>query len=134
MSKISYAIYIKDRISGFAGDGPRTQHADLEAFPSSSSSRRAAEGRPSPAPFNGWSGGAPHTRRSETTSLICSMPSSTTLPPDASRSRPPPEAIALFQTNDFYPRGTHPWRLWPRPCGRSTMRSSPPPPPMCYVS
>jgi 5-methyltetrahydropteroyltriglutamate--homocysteine methyltransferase len=34
MSKISYATYIKDRITGFDGDSPRTPPADLEAFPS----------------------------------------------------------------------------------------------------
>ena len=33
MSKISYATYIKDRITGFAGDSPRTPPADLEDFP-----------------------------------------------------------------------------------------------------
>ena len=33
MSKISYATYIKDRISGFEGDSPRTPPADLELFP-----------------------------------------------------------------------------------------------------
>lgn len=33
ISKISYATYIKDRISGFTGDSPRTAPADLEAFP-----------------------------------------------------------------------------------------------------
>jgi len=33
MSKISYATYIKDRITGFDGDSPRTPPADLEAFP-----------------------------------------------------------------------------------------------------
>ena len=33
MSKISYATYIKDRITGFAGDSERNPPADLEAFP-----------------------------------------------------------------------------------------------------
>jgi 5-methyltetrahydropteroyltriglutamate--homocysteine methyltransferase len=33
MSKISYATYIKDRITGFAGDSERNAPADLEAFP-----------------------------------------------------------------------------------------------------
>ncbi len=33
MSKISYATYIKDRITGFEGDSPRTPPADLEFFP-----------------------------------------------------------------------------------------------------
>ena len=33
MSKISYATYIKDRITGFAGDSERQPPADLEDFP-----------------------------------------------------------------------------------------------------
>ena len=33
MSKISYATYIKDRISGFDGDSPRRIPLDLEQFP-----------------------------------------------------------------------------------------------------
>ena len=33
MSKISYATYIKDRMTGFAGDSPRQPPADLEEFP-----------------------------------------------------------------------------------------------------
>lgn len=34
MSKISYATYIKDRLTGFDGDAPRTPPRDLEDFPS----------------------------------------------------------------------------------------------------
>jgi 5-methyltetrahydropteroyltriglutamate--homocysteine methyltransferase len=33
MSKISYATYIKDRLSGFDGDSPRNPPQDLEQFP-----------------------------------------------------------------------------------------------------
>jgi len=33
MSKISYATYIKDRITGFEGDSPRSAPRDLEDFP-----------------------------------------------------------------------------------------------------
>lgn len=33
MSKISYATYIKDRLTGFAGDSPRNPPADLQQFP-----------------------------------------------------------------------------------------------------
>ena len=33
-SKISYATYVKDRYTGFAGDGPRNAPADLKLFPS----------------------------------------------------------------------------------------------------
>jgi len=34
MSKLSYATYIKDRITGFEGDSPRRAPEDLEMFPS----------------------------------------------------------------------------------------------------
>ena len=34
MSKISYATYIKDRLTGFEGDSPRRAPADLKDFPS----------------------------------------------------------------------------------------------------
>jgi len=34
MSKLSYATYIKDRITGFEGDSPRRAPADLQDFPS----------------------------------------------------------------------------------------------------
>ncbi|MFS0894268.1 cobalamin-independent methionine synthase II family protein [Microbacterium sp. 179-I 3D3 NHS] len=33
MSKISYATYVKDRITGFDGDSPRTPPSDLEEYP-----------------------------------------------------------------------------------------------------
>lgn len=33
MSKISYATYIKERLTGFAGDSPRRAPADLKQFP-----------------------------------------------------------------------------------------------------
>ena len=33
LSKISYASYIKDRLTGFEGQSPRIVSADLEAFP-----------------------------------------------------------------------------------------------------
>ena len=34
MSKISYATYIKERISGFEGDSPRNPPKDLQDYPS----------------------------------------------------------------------------------------------------
>jgi 5-methyltetrahydropteroyltriglutamate--homocysteine methyltransferase len=47
MSKISYATYIKDRISGFDGDSPRTPPADLEAFPNFLARQASSGGTPS---------------------------------------------------------------------------------------
>lgn len=46
MSKISYATYIKDRITGFAGDSPRNPPKDLEEFPGFL--KRAAKGGGTP--------------------------------------------------------------------------------------
>ncbi len=46
MSKISYATYIKDRITGFDGDSPRTPPADLEDFPSFMKRQSSSGGTP----------------------------------------------------------------------------------------
>ena len=46
MSKISYATYIKDRITGFEGDSPRNPPSDLEDFPGFL--QRAAKGGGTP--------------------------------------------------------------------------------------
>ena len=104
MSKISYATYIKDRISGFAGDSPRRAPADLEAFPSFL--ERQAKG-----------GGTPSYRRPRCVGEITSV----TLAPleddlrrfasarDANgapigfMNAASPGVIALFQPNDHYP-------------------------------
>lgn len=46
MARISYATYIKDRISGFDGDSARTPPADLEDYPSFLKRQAAAGGTP----------------------------------------------------------------------------------------
>lgn len=103
MSKISYATYIKDRISGFEGDSPRRAPADLEAFPSFL--ERQAKG-----------GGTPSYRRPR---CVAEVKPVTLAPLDddirrfaAALSRydrlngfmnaASPGVIALFQPNDFY--------------------------------
>jgi 5-methyltetrahydropteroyltriglutamate--homocysteine methyltransferase len=47
MSKISYATYIKDRITGFAGDSERNAPADLEQFPGFLKRQASSGGTPS---------------------------------------------------------------------------------------
>ena len=104
MAKISYATYIKDRISGFDGDSPRRAPADLEAFPSFL--QRQAKG-----------GGTPEYRRPRCIAAVAPV----TLAPlhddlrrlEAARAKHSPTGafmnaaspgvIALFQPNDFYP-------------------------------
>ena len=103
-SKISYATYIKDRITGFDGDSPRRTPQDLEAFPSFMK-RLAA------------SGGSPQYRRPRCVGPIALK----TLDPlhadirhfkaaiDASKpvgtfmNAASPGVIALFQPNEYYP-------------------------------
>lgn len=103
MSKISYATYVKDRITGFDGDSARRVPADLEAFPSFL--KRQA-----------WSGGTPTYRRPRCVGEVRPR----TLQPlhddlrrfgaaRAKNSNPKgfmnaasPGVIALFQPNDHY--------------------------------
>ena len=104
MSKISYATYIKDRISGFAGDSPRRAPADLEAFPSFLERQAKA-------------GGTPSYRRPRCVSEVSPL---TLAPleddirrfaaaraahgnPQAFMNAASPGVRALFQPNDFYP-------------------------------
>ena len=105
MSKISYATYIKDRITGFDGDSPRSPPSDLEEFPSFL--ERQAKG-----------GGTPTYRRPKCVSAVRPK----TLAPlneDIARleaaivahpaavgafmNAASPGVIALFQPNEFYP-------------------------------
>lgn len=104
MSKISYATYIKDRITGFDGDSPRTPPADLEDFPAFMNRQSA-------------SGGTPTYRRPRCVGSIAPK----TLAPlqddlrhmqaALAKYRPAggfmnaasPGVIALFQPNEFYP-------------------------------
>ncbi len=104
MSKISYATYIKDRITGFAGDSPRTPPADLEAFPTFL--ERQARG-----------GGTPAYRRPrcvgpilpktlaplETDLLHLEKAVAAHTPAGAFMNAASPGVIALFQPNDYYP-------------------------------
>ena len=105
MSKISYATYIKDRITGFDGDSPRSPPSDLEAFPSFL--ERQAKG-----------GGTPTYRRPKCVGAV-GLKTLAPLTEDidhlkaAVAANPPavgafmnsasPGVIALFQPNEFYP-------------------------------
>ena len=102
-SKISYATYIKDRLTGFEGDSPRNPPADLEDFPNYL--RRLAS-----------SGGTPAYRRPRCVGPIA-VKSVKPLADDLSWFRAAledavvvepfmnaasPGVIALFQPNEYY--------------------------------
>lgn len=104
MSKISYATYIKDRITGFDGDSPRTPPADLEDFPAFL--QRQASG-----------GGTPTYRRPccigpvaprslaplEADLAHLTAATSAHRPTGAFMNAASPGVIALFQPNRHYP-------------------------------
>lgn len=104
MSKISYATYIKDRITGFDGDSPRIPPKDLELYPSFL--ERQAKG-----------GGTPTYRRPK---CVGEVKPKTLAPLDLDlelfgkaveqtkaggsfMNSASPGVIALFQPNEFYP-------------------------------
>ena len=104
MSKPSYATYIKDRITGFDGDSPRSAPKDLEMFPSFL--ERQSKG-----------GGTPTYRRPKCVGPIA-VKSMAPLEEDVSHmlaavaahkpsggfmNAASPGVIALFQPNEFYP-------------------------------
>ena len=103
-SKISYATYVKDRYTGFAGDSPRTPPADLKMFPSFL--KRLAD-----------SGGTPQYARPMCVGEVCSKGQGE-LQKDIANLKAAmarhkvqhgfmnaasPGVIALFLQNDFYP-------------------------------
>jgi 5-methyltetrahydropteroyltriglutamate--homocysteine methyltransferase len=104
MAKISYATYIKDRITGFDGDSPRDPPADLEAFPGFLA--RQAKG-----------GGTPSYRRPKCVGPIAAKTLApldddvrrfkaalaATPAPHAFMNAASPGVIALFQPNEYYP-------------------------------
>jgi 5-methyltetrahydropteroyltriglutamate--homocysteine methyltransferase len=103
MSKISYATYIKDRLTGFEGDSPRTVPADLETFPGYA--QRVARG------------GGPTYRRPRCTGPIrvkdlgpvredianfkAALAASDAV--EGFMNAASPGVIAMFQPNDHYP-------------------------------
>ena len=104
MSKISYATYIKDRLTGFAGDSSRRPPQDLEQVPSFL--ERQAK-----------SGGTPSYKRPKCVGEvgvktleplqadIANFQAALTLSsyPKGFMNSATPGVIALFQPNEFYP-------------------------------
>lgn len=103
MSKISYATYIKERISGFEGDSARRAPADLEAYPTFLEKLAKA-------------GGTPEYKRPccrGPIAMVNMRPLTKDLamfqaaidesePVDAFMNAASPGVIALFQPNEFY--------------------------------
>jgi 5-methyltetrahydropteroyltriglutamate--homocysteine methyltransferase len=108
MSKISYATYVGDRLSGFSGDSPRRAPADLEAFPTFLA--RQAKGGGTPTYKRPMCTG-PITVKDEAplAADIAAMRAATAQSPptEAFLNSASPGVIALFQPALFAADGGH---------------------------
>ena len=104
MSKISYATYIKDRITGFDGDSPREPPADLEDFPSYLQRQARAGGTPTYRRPKCVGEVAPKTLQPLTDDLRRFEAATAAHHPGAAfMNAASPGVIALFQPNEYYP-------------------------------
>jgi 5-methyltetrahydropteroyltriglutamate--homocysteine methyltransferase len=103
-SKISYATYVKDRYSGFAGNSPRNAPADLKLFPSFLERLAKSGGTPTysrPKCVGEVRPTGQHELEKDITNLRAAMERH-----GASRgfmNAASPGVISLFLQNEFYP-------------------------------
>ena len=103
MSKLSYATYIKHRISGFDGDSPRRAPADLEEHPSFLERQAKTGGTPTykrPMCVGPVEAMNSEPCRQDTTNLRAAVAASEPL--EAFMNAASPGVIALFQPDDHY--------------------------------
>ena len=104
MSKLSYATYIKDRISGFEGDSPRSPPADLERYPSFLERQARIGGTPTyqrPRCVGPIEPTDPEPCRRDLANLSAAVGAHG--PTEAFMNAASPGVIALFQPNEHYP-------------------------------
>ncbi len=104
MSKISYATYIKDRITGFDGDSARTPPADLEDFPGFLARQAASGGTPTYRRPKCVGPVAPKTLAPLDADIAHMRRAMAAHPPAAGgfMNAASPGVIALFQPNEHY--------------------------------
>ena len=104
MSKISYATYIKDRITGFEGDSKREPPRDLEDFPGFLKRQAASGGTPSyqrPCCVEEIKMKDMGPVRSDIANLNAALEHHR--PTEGFMNAASPGVIALFQPNEHYP-------------------------------
>ena len=107
-SKIGYANYVKDRLTGFSGDSPRIPGADLEDFPGFLKMlarwREGALPRPTPCCTGPISVKDRDQLKADTARLKAAVEAAGAR--GAFINAASPGVIALFQANEFYPDRT----------------------------
>jgi 5-methyltetrahydropteroyltriglutamate--homocysteine methyltransferase len=103
-SKISYATYIKDRYTGFAGDSPRNAPADLKKFPSFLERIAKSGGTPTysrPMCVSEVKSKGQHELQQDINNLKTAMQANGAK--SGFMNAPSPGVISLFLPNDYYP-------------------------------
>lgn len=104
MSKISYATYIKDRLTGFDGDSPRNPPADLEDYPDYLRKLAARGGTPTYRRPRCVGPIAVRSLRALQDDILWFKEALADAPvTEAFMNSASPGVIALFQPNDYYP-------------------------------
>ena len=103
MSKISYATYIKDRITGFDGDSPRKPPSDLEEFPGFLQRQASSGGTPTykrPCCVGPIKVKSMQPLENDLEHFQSALDAAPGL--DSFMNAASPGVIALFQPNEFY--------------------------------
>ena len=109
MSKISYATYIKDRLTGFDGDSSRDPPADLEDYPNYLRKLASSGGTPTyrrPRCVGPIAVKTMEPLREDLAMFRAALDAAATAgraPVEAFMNAASPGVIALFQPNDHYP-------------------------------
>lgn len=104
MSKISYATYIKDRITGFDGDSERDPPSDLEEFPGFLARQAASGGTPAyrrPCCVGDITVKDMGPVQEDIANLLAAIENHS--PTQSFMNSASPGVIALFQPNKYYP-------------------------------
>ena len=104
MSKISYATYIKDRITGFDGDSERTPPKDLEMFPNFLKRQDKGGGTPTyrrPICVGPIAVKSMAPLEEDVTHMLAAVAAHK--PVGGFMNAASPGVIALFQPNEYYP-------------------------------
>ena len=103
MSKISYATYIRDRLSGFEGDSPSQRPQDIEAYPLYAKRLASTPGAPRyRSPRCVGPVAAKDMRPLETDMRNLTNAIAVHLPTEVFVNAASPGVIALFQPDDYY--------------------------------
>ena len=105
MSKVSYSTYVKDRLSGFAGDSPRRPALDLAPYPGLRARMAAANGGSQSFQRQSCVGPVSYVGHDDLAADLASLGAATKTarPGAAFLNAASPGLVTAFQPNEHYP-------------------------------